>query len=280
MQEKDLIKRLLSPYAPECGFVSFDAVLPLLECRAKFRLPQDAQTVIVCLFPYAVSEQEGRNLSRYAIVEDYHVVVTKRLKEACDRLSEHFSDKQFVPFADNSPIREVTAAVCAGLGVKGKNQLFLHPRYGSYVFIGEIVTDLPVDVPSFRQNEEESRPLSVQTCIGCGKCLRACPAGALTEVGMDKEKCLSHITQKKGSLTPEEENLIRRGKLLWGCDICQEVCPYNQELSETSIPEFRENVIAHLPYHRIEELTKTRAFGFRGSGVLKRNYEILYGKQG
>lgn len=253
---------------PDHGYASFQSVLPLLECRAKSRLPQDAQSVIVCIFPYHVKEPQKRNISRYAMVEDYHVVVSALLTAACNALSEAYPTRQFAPFVDNSPIREVAAAVAAGLGVQGQNGLLLHPRYGSFVFIGEIVTDLPLDTQQ-----------KAGKCIDCGRCVAACPAHAIGSEGVKQEKCLSHITQKKGELTPKETALIQTERLLWGCDICQEVCPYNQELPETPLAAFREGIEPYVSYERIEELVKVRAFGFRGSKVIKRNYEILYGKQ-
>jgi len=269
MSENAKVSRIMAEKGiTEHGFVSFSSVLPLLECRAKSRLPNPSNSVIICLFPYHVAEPEQRNISRYAMVEDYHTVVTKRLSEACDALSAAYPDHLFVPFADNSPIREVSAAVSAGLGMLGKNGLLIHPTYGSFVFIGEIVTDLNLDTEKHRAG-----------CIGCGKCISSCPAGAIGEAGVERERCLSHITQKKGSLSAEEEELIRRGKLVWGCDVCQEVCPYNRAIPETPFEEFRENIEPYVTYERIDELVQTRAFGFRGDKVIKRNYEILYGDQ-
>ena len=251
------------------GSVDFAALLPLLECRAKARLPENPQSVLVCLFPYYTEEQDNRNISRYAVVEDYHVVVKNCLSEVCEALSERFAPHIFAPFVDNSPIREVDAAVKAGLGVRGKNQLLIHPVYGSYVFIGEIGTDMAI--PSEIQPDTD--------CIGCGRCIAACPGGAIGENGIDREKCLSHITQKKGELTEWEIEMVKSGNLLWGCDICQEVCPYNQQLQPTELPGFQDNQIAEVTYSQIKDLVKTRAFGFRGSKVIERNYEILYGKQ-
>ena len=251
------------------GSVDFAELLPLLECRAKGRLPANAQSVLVCLFPYYTQEQEKRNISRYAVVEDYHVVVINCLTEVCEALSERFAPHIFVPFTDNSPIREVDAAIKAGLGMRGKNQLLIHPVYGSYVFIGEIVTDMVI--PS-----ETQLPIE---CMGCGRCILACPGGAIGENGIDREKCLSHITPKKGELTEQEIRMIKSGNLIWGCDICQEVCPHNQNVQPTAVPGFQDNQIAEVAYSQIKELVKTRAFGFRGSKVVERNYEILYGKQ-
>ncbi len=268
MKNEDKIRAIFAKSGiTECGFIRFVDVLPLLECRAKARIPEQPETVIVCLFPYFVDCPQKRNLSRYAIVEDYHTVAKELLSRICEELQALFPVASFEAFADNSPIREVETAVRAGLGLLGKNHLLIHPKYGSYVFIGEVVTDLKLET-----SEEEGR------CIGCGRCIAACPGKAISEKGIEQERCLSCLTQKKGELSAEEAAFIKQGGLLWGCDICQEVCPYNRSLPETPLAAFRDGVIPWLDYDRIEELVKTRAFGFRGSGVLKRNYEILYGK--
>ena len=80
-------------------------------------------------------------------------------------------------------------------------------------------------------------------------------------------------------MTQQEIRMIKSGNLIWGCDICQEVCPHNRNVQLTEVPGFRDNQIAEVVYSQIKELVKTRAFGFRGSKVVERNYEILYGKQ-
>ena len=140
---KEIASKILSgKEAFPFGICSFEQILPCLECRAKQRIPQDAASVLVCLFPYYTGEHKERNISRYAMVTDYHMIAGEYLNRFCKALQEVFPQNQFEPFTDNSPIREVSAAFHAGLGRRGKNGLILHPKYGSYVFIGEVVTDL------------------------------------------------------------------------------------------------------------------------------------------
>lgn len=248
----------------EAGAVSFASCLPLLPCRAAARLPENAAAVVVCGFPYYIKIEGKRNLSRYAAVPDYHRVVMAVLEPLCSQLSAEFL-AEFVPFVDNSPIREVDAAARAGLGVVGKNSLLLNPRWGSWMFLGEIVTSLPLAC-----TEGPARP-----CMGCGQCKRACPAGCIGEEGIDASRCLSAITQKKGELTSEEASLVQKGGLLWGCDQCQEVCPYNREAEETYLSLFREDVRPFLPKGDIGPGVKSRAYGFRGPAPLLRNAELL-----
>lgn len=252
------------------GICSFEQILPCLECRAKQRIPQDAASVLVCLFPYYTGEHKERNISRYAMVTDYHMIAGEYLNRFCKALQEVFPKNQFEPFTDNSPIREVSAAFHAGLGRRGKNGLILHPKYGSYVFIGEVVTDLVL---------QPDQPLNPGECIGCGKCQNVCPQGALQSDGsVCLERCRSHITQKKGELTDWEIGQIQDGRLIWGCDICNDVCPMNQEAKVlTPVPEFLESAVAVLDAQIAERLLKTRAYNYRGKKTILRNIQLLEG---
>lgn len=268
---KEIASKILSgKEAFPFGICSFEQILPCLECRAKQRIPQDAASVLVCLFPYYTGEHKERNISRYAMVTDYHMIAGEYLKRFCKALQEVFPQNQFEPFTDNSPIREVSAAFHAGLGRRGKNGLILHPKYGSYVFIGEVVTDLVL---------KPDQPLNPQECIGCEKCQNVCPQGALQSDGsVCLERCRSHITQKKGELTDWEIGQIQDGGLIWGCDICNDVCPMNQEAKVlTPVPEFLESAVAVLDAQIAERLLKTRAYNYRGKKTILRNIQLLEG---
>lgn len=268
---KEIASKILSgKEAFPFGICSFEQILPCLECRAKQRIPQDAASVLVCLFPYYTGEHKERNISRYAMVTDYHMIAGEYLNRFCKALQEVFPQNQFEPFTDNSPIREVSAAFHAGLGRRGKNGLILHPKYGSYVFIGEVVTDLVL---------QPDQPLNPGECIGCGKCQNVCPQGALQSDGsVCLERCRSHITQKKGELTDWEIGQIQDGRLIWGCDICNDVCPMNQEAKVlTPVPEFLESAVAVLDAQIAERLLKTRAYNYRGKKTILRNIQLLEG---
>lgn len=268
---KEIASKILSgKEAFPFGICSFEQILPCLECRAKQRIPQDAASVLVCLFPYYTGEHKDRNISRYAMVTDYHMIAGEYLNRFCKALQEVFPQNQFEPFTDNSPIREVSAAFHAGLGRRGKNGLILHPKYGSYVFIGEVVTDLVL---------HPDQPLNPGECIGCRKCQSVCPQGALQSDGsVCLERCRSHITQKKGELTDWEIGQIQDGGLIWGCDICNDVCPMNQEAKVlTPVPEFLESAVAVLDAQIAERLLKTRAYNYRGKKTILRNIQLLEG---
>lgn len=259
---------------PLHGFLPFSAVEGhLLSCRAARRLPPGAQTVIPALFPYLFPEEEPprrRNLSRYACVPDYHQAAGEVLAAVARELKVAFPSFLFEPFIDNSPLPEVMAAAMAGLGCVGDNGLLIHPLYGSYVFIGALVTDLPLI------DEAEAVEWSILRCPGCGQCTRACPTGL---PGRRKrpgghERCLSALTQKKGTLTFEEETLIRGGGLVWGCDRCQEVCPLNRSVRRDPHSCFGGQYDPLLTFDSLENL-EGRACGWRGRQVLERNLRLL-----
>lgn len=251
--------------SPLWGVCSFsDIKSSLLDCRAKNRLPQNAESILIACFPYLLPEEnyKNTNISKYAVVTDYHDVAMNRLKKACEELSKLFPENAFVPFADNSPVPEVSAALYSGLGVRGKNSLLITKEYGSYVFLGEIVTDLKI----------EAARSPIADCIGCGKCVNSCPAAAISESGIDSAKCVSAITQKKGELTEKEKELMINCGCVWGCDICQDVCPMNKNAAVTQNQEFLKNPISVLTS---ETNLDGRAYAWRGKKVIERNLSIL-----
>ena len=229
------------------------------------------RNVLVAAFPYYAGERPG-NLSLYARGRDYHQVITGRLNTICDILRENYKNGVFLPAADNSPLPERQAAWRCGIGLRGKNGLVILPPYGSYVFLGTILTDAELELPS--------RTPSL-SCVGCGKCLTACPGGALGEAGVDLDRCLSELTQRKGELTAEQGALLKNHSLIWGCDTCQRVCPYNAAPALSPLPEFRERLVDTLEGADLDGLTNRtfrekygdRAFAWRGPAPLRRNLE-------
>ena len=236
----------------------------LLACRAVRRLPQDAASIIIAAFPYRPAADPGRNLSYYACVPDYHHTAGALLRQAADRLTDWFPSHRFEPFIDNSPIPEVAAAVQAGLGVRGRHGLLIHPVYGSWVFLGEIVTDLPV---------EYDCPAS-GSCCECGACIRQCPGGALTGQALDRTKCLSAVSQKKGELSEEEQALLRQNELAWGCDKCQEVCPHNRRAASAPPSPLTDGFLPSITSPEDGTGEAPRAWEWRGHKVIERNLKL------
>ena len=252
----DIIKRIcFHEGVANIGFCKFDWVgEKLLDCRAKSRIPKNAKTVIMAFFPYRVKKERPQNISRYAAVGDYHKICGDFLNRAVSSLKKEFPEKSFEYFVDNSPIPEVYAASAAGLGIVGDNGLLITPRYGSFVFLGSIVTDMEISCEN-RYTE----------CMHCGFCRNACP------VCLDKSRCLSAISQKKGELSADERESLKANGIVWGCDICAEVCPFNKAVDYSNIKEFSESYKDRFSYD--EDITG-RAYEWRGHATVQRNYLI------
>lgn len=267
------VRASLSPYG-----IELVGVLPLSECRLTrpYLLTREGfdltapLSVVIFAIPYLTpaADLPERNLSAYAVSEDYHLFVRGLMDELLPRLRARHPEHRFAGFADHSPIDEIDAAVLAGLGVRGRHSLLLTERYSSYVFLAEIVTDLPL------VSTHTSLPPEALHCHGCDACLAACPK---TKTG---GVCLSALTQKKGELTDAECAMLTDFPSVWGCDICQEVCPYTHRARArgtvySPIPFFRENAIARLTpeiLDRMDEQAFTRrAYAWRGRDTVRRN---------
>lgn len=262
MRVREIIGEIfLKQSLSQWGVCSFESVLPLIDCRAVKLLPETPKSVIVALFPYYVGEFENKNLSQYAIIPDYHKIALDILTEIATALKTYFPQNTFVPFVDSSPIREVAAAYNAGLGIVGENSLLINQEYGSFVFITEIVTDLEIkpDTPK------------TENCLRCNKCVNACVGGAIKMGKIDLSKCVSFITQKKGDLSESERDLVKKGGLVWGCDVCQSVCPMNKNVPLTPIKAFYEKIT---PLYN-GEFSPDRAYAWRGEKTLARNFALL-----
>ena len=251
------------------SFVSFQH-LNIFNTRSKARIPADCAAAIAIIFPQYNKSAFGGNISAYCSLQDYHTVVMEQLKSIIDALQHKYPANSFVPFVDSSPIDEVDAAVKAGLGAKGRNSLLITEKWGSFVFIGEIVTDM--EIPSQLHTDKG--------CLNCGLCENKCPGGAVCGGIVDKEKCASFISQKKQELTGEQHDILKRAKTVFGCDICQKVCPHNQKVlagdseAQKGNTLFCDDVFAVVTKENVEAVYKQRAFGFRGLKVLQRNLEI------
>jgi len=170
--------------------------------------------------PYSTASAPDRGwIARYAWGDDYHDVVKARLEDLRARLVEALGPMESRVYVDTGPVVERAYAAAAGLGAWGKNACLLHPEHGSWFFLGEIVTDLALPA-------DEPRP---DLCGSCTACLDACPTGALPEpYVVDATRCISYLTiELKGALPEEQRAGV--GRHVFGCDICQDVCPWNRK---------------------------------------------------
>ena len=250
----------------------------IIEKRVNPRLiMENAKSIIVCAFPYYVDEVEESNLSKYCYGEDYHIVAKKYLQKICDFLEEEINNFEYKFFVDNGPLVDRYLAYQSGIGYFGINNNIITDEYGSYIFIGYIVNN-------YEFYADDPLP---KTCIKCNKCVKYCPGNAiLGNFELNPRRCLSYITQKKDDLSEEEINLIKENKMVFGCDICQEVCPHNKGISITNIEEFKTNLITKLDYNEINDISNkefkrrygNRAFSWRGKKIIQRNIEIILEK--
>ena len=187
--------------------------------------------------PSEVEDDSPRGwISRYAWGSDYHQVLRERLEELAASMLHHFSDEQFDArvYSDTGPIQERIFAKYAGLGWLGKNTLLLNQRLGSWFFLGAILTTLEL-TPSL---EEGALP-PPDLCGTCRRCLDACPTQAFSEpYVMDARRCIAYLTIELRRSIPEE---FREpiGMHVFGCDICQDVCPWNRRAPATLLEQFQ-----------------------------------------
>ncbi len=197
------------------------------------RLVPGAKTVIVLMHNYfprrTQSDPTAPKLARYAYGADYHQVLKRKLRRLLAFLREHFGAVDGRCFTDSAPVMERDWARYAGLGWTGKHTLLIHPRAGSYHFLATLVVDLalPPD-PPLRDH-----------CGTCRRCITACPTQAIAPQGylLDASRCISYLTIELREEIPE----VFRGQLAdnaFGCDICQEVCPWNRFSTPQEEPSF------------------------------------------
>ncbi|HYE12343.1 MAG TPA: tRNA epoxyqueuosine(34) reductase QueG [Patescibacteria group bacterium] len=235
---------------------------------------ENVQSVIVCLFPYFVGNNENANLSKSSFSIDYHTIAKAKLEKIGEFLKQRDPQFEYKAFVDNGPLVDRYLAHLAGLGYFGVNGHIITDKYGSYVFIGYIINNYP-----FEPDKPQDR-----TCIKCGACVRSCPGCAiLGDFDINPLRCRSYITQKKGELTEQDIEILCKSPLVYGCDICQDVCPHNADVKHTPIKEFRENIKRNIEYSELQEISnkeflrryKNRAFSWRGKSMLIRNFELI-----
>ncbi|WFD09560.1 tRNA epoxyqueuosine(34) reductase QueG [Tepidibacter hydrothermalis] len=235
---------------------------------------ENVESVIVCLFPYFSGNVENTNISKYTYGLDYHILVKEKLEKLSKMIKKDIDEFEYKIFVDNGPLVDRYLAQISGIGYFGQNNNIINDEYGSYVFIGYIMTNIKL---------EEDNSLD-KTCINCGKCIEKCPGGALLgNFEMNPKKCLSFITQKKEELTDEEKKLFEKNPTVFGCDICQDICPHNKKINTSKIHEFTENLKHNIDYEEINTISnkefkrryRDRAFSWRGRKIILRNLEII-----
>lgn len=245
-----------------------------------------AKTIICCGLnyyrgkPFSVhSKKKGHGwISNYAWGEDYHHVVLEKLKQLETFILDQIPNAQLKSYVDTGPLLERSYANSAGLGWVGKNTCLINKKIGSFFFLGEILTNLELEI-----DQPES-----DHCGKCTRCIDACPTDALNNYELNANQCISYLTiEHRGPINPFLQK--KMGHHLVGCDVCQDVCPWNQGIpqsNEASFDPLPENF--HPSLQQIQELNKDQFFKqFKNSAVkrvkfkgLQRNVEIAVKNQG
>lgn len=210
-------------------------------------LLEGTRSMIVCAFPYFTPvrrQPDTLRIARYALGRDYHDIVRRRLETVAEAIKEKYGGETRV-CVDTAPLRERYWAQRSGLGFIGLNNQLIIPGAGSYFFIGEILSTI-----AFRPTTQSDNA----TCERCGRCLKACPTGALRSDGScDARRCLSYLTIEHRGEFPEGTDLH---DTFYGCDRCADVCPHNADPVVTDIEEFHpDNKICSLTADDILSMT-------------------------
>lgn len=236
------------------------------------KLVSGAKSVISLMYNYySEAEQqdnEAPKVAMYAMGKDYHKVVKKKIIKLFKWMEEHIGAVEGRCFVDSAPILERDWARRSGLGWVGKHTLLINKNRGSYFFLGEIICDaeLIYDMPA------------IDHCGTCTRCIEACPTDAISEEGyvVDGSKCISYLTIEVKDAIPEEF----KGKMAnyaFGCDICQQVCPWNRFSTPHNEPKFdaREPILALTKSQWIELTEETYQKVFEGTPVKRALYPKL-----
>lgn len=220
------------------GEMAFMAAHGAMRWRPEALLPGTRRVISVRLDylpdsedPQTVLDDSRKGyVARYALGRDYHKLMRKRLARLAERIDAELAPHRYRALVDSAPVLERGFAEKAGLGWIGKNSMLINSRAGSWFFLGEIYTDLPLPVDA---------PQETGHCGSCNACMTACPTGAIVAPGeVDARRCISYLTiELKGSIPERLRPLI--GNRIYGCDDCQLVCPWNKFAQPSAEADFQ-----------------------------------------
>lgn len=224
--------------------------------------------------PKKIFDDNSFLISKYAYGKDYHIIIKDKLKALFSQMKKEVGDIEGRVFVDSAPIHERAWAKISGLGWIGKNSLLLNKKMGSYFFLAEIVCDLDLEYDSTISDH----------CGTCTKCIDACPTDAITQAQVvDANRCISYLTIENKNEIPKELSKSFNN-YIFGCDICQDVCPWNkfstshnereflpkEELSKMSKKDWQE--LTHETFNKIFKNSAVKRTKFQG---LKRNIKAV-----
>jgi epoxyqueuosine reductase len=235
------------------------------------KLVDGAKTVVSLIYNYYPQELLPTNtlkIAKYAYGEDYHLVIKDKLKDLLKALQTAIGDFGGRVFVDSAPVMERQWAQKSGLGWLGKNSLLLNPKMGSFFFLAELIIDLEV-MPD--------PPMVKDYCGTCTRCIDACPTDAIVQAGVvDGSRCISYLTIELKEAIPNEFK-GNTADWIFGCDICQDVCPWNRFSTPHQEPAFIPNhQLSHMNKKDWVELTEeTFRKVFKNSAVKRTKFEGL-----
>ena len=243
---------------------------------------EEGKTIISIAFPYLWVENNIENgFSKYTKGFDYHRVVKKYLDRICDFIKSNGGEA--ISFVDSNTLPERYIAYLSGVGFIGRNNMIITEKYGSYVFLGEIITDLELaddDVRRFENIKE------YKECGECTRCYKECPTKSINISRINPNICSSYITQKK-ELSDVDIKLLKNK--IFGCDICQNICPYNESIEFSKLEEFKplefmgnleSDIYADMNNKFFKDNISKTSCGWRGKNVIKRNAIIKLHNEG
>ncbi len=229
------------------------------------KIVHNAKTVIAVLYNYyskeSLHEKQFYRISKYAYGKDYHWVIQDKLDAVACFIKQITGSLNTQAFVDTSPIFEKAWAQRAGLGWIGKNTLLVNEKTGTFHFIGLIVTDIEMQYDT---------PVD-EKCGNCELCINACPTGALTGPHeLDARKCISNLTLDKNIVLPAELK-DKFNNYIYGCDICQDACPWNKTLVPATEPHFQINEkLKGLSREDLENLNEDNFFKITEKSAIRR----------
>ncbi|OFO53447.1 epoxyqueuosine reductase [Porphyromonas sp. HMSC077F02] len=192
-------------------------------------LPEASSVIILAVSYYPPQRQEpsAPKVAKYALGRDYHKVMKRLLLGLAERIHTEVAPHTYRAMVDTAPFLERYWAEQSGIGFIGQHRNLIVPEVGSFLFLGELLTSLRLE------NDQSPHP-SPLSCHDCRRCLKACPTGALTEEGLNAHRCINYLTIEHRGAIPQELSQ-RFGRRFYGCDTCQDVCPYNHHPRPSSL---------------------------------------------
>jgi epoxyqueuosine reductase len=237
-------------------------------------LLKDCKTIISFAYPYSEKvpiTTDGFSVARYSepMLEDYHTRIRKMLRGICVFIESAFTGARTRICVDSAPILERSFAYASGMGFIGKNNMLIVPGQGSFFYLAEILTTAPLEF-------EPQEPMA-SMCGSCNRCIENCPAGALKEPYlMDAGMCLSYLSiEHKGEI--DERVASSMGRSFFGCDRCQEVCPFNRDLEQEDVVLPSTDEILSMSQQEFDRVFGESVFSRAGLKKIKQNIRSIRG---